>query len=80
VPWAFNTLHLWLAVYVLGVLVNAISVGVNSQAAQMELSSGQRNMGKLHAESSALQVLDAQDQAIEVTTEFVRNVMQGKGA
>jgi predicted MFS family arabinose efflux permease len=49
VPWAFNTLQLWLAVYVLGVLVNAISVGVNNQAAQMELSSGQRNMGKLHA-------------------------------
>jgi fucose permease len=49
VPWAFNTLQLWLSVYVLGVLVNAINVGVNSQAAQMELNSGQRNMGKLHA-------------------------------
>jgi MFS family permease len=49
VPWAFNTVQLWLGVYILGVLVNAINVGVNSQAAWMELSSGQRNMGKLHA-------------------------------
>jgi|ERR1700674_1200817 fucose permease len=49
VPWVSNTIQLWLVVYFLGVLVNAISVGVNSQAALMELSSGQRNMGKLHA-------------------------------
>jgi fucose permease len=49
IPWASDTLQLWLGVYVLGVLVNAINVAVNSQAALMELSSGQRNMGKLHA-------------------------------